>query len=110
MNSHVRIDTESATPVTETKPSLAQLLEAHQKITDLIGTALSTCVVDNLREVAQDLLYEITLTRAASWAEFGRKVLLLVDETTEESHEGWLTAIQEGVFWDLKQLNGEAAE
>ncbi|MCS3503411.1 hypothetical protein M2189_007073 [Bradyrhizobium japonicum] len=88
---------------------LSQLLEAHQKITDLVGTALSSAAVDNLRETAEEVLYDITLTRAATWAEFGRKVQLLVDQTTEASHEGWLTAVQEGVYWDLRQLNGETA-
>jgi hypothetical protein len=67
-------------------------------------------VVGNLRETAEEMLYDITRTRAASWEEFGRKVQLLVDQTTEESHEGWLTAVQEGVYWDLKQLNGESAQ
>jgi hypothetical protein len=89
---------------------LSQLLQAHQKITDLGGAALPGHAVDSLRETAEEILYDITLTRAASWEEFGRKVLLLVDQTTEASHEGWLTAVQEGVYWDLKQLNGESAQ
>ncbi|MCP3402830.1 MULTISPECIES: hypothetical protein [unclassified Bradyrhizobium] len=67
-------------------------------------------MVDNLRKTAEEVLYDITLTRAASWEEFGRKVQLLVDQTTEASHEGWLTAVQEGVYWDLKQLNGESTQ
>jgi hypothetical protein len=108
MNAHVRIDTQPSVPVTEIKPTLSQLLYAHQRITRLSGTAPSSGAVDNLRETAEEMLYDITLTRATSWEEFGRKVLLLVDQTTEASHEGWLTAVQEGVFWDLKQLNGES--
>ena len=107
MNAHIQIDTGSATPVTETKPSLAQLLQAHQKITDLIGTALPGHAADTLREAAEDLLYDVSMARAATWDEFGRKVQLMVDQTTEDSNEFWLTAIQEGVFWDLKHLNGE---
>jgi hypothetical protein len=110
MNSHVRIDTQSAAPVTETKPSLCLLLQAHQKITDMVGASPSIYVAGNLREAAEAILYDITLTRATSWEEFGLKVQLLVDQTTEESHEGWLTAVQEGVYWDLKQLNGESAQ
>jgi hypothetical protein len=101
--------THSATKNTAAIP-LSHLLQAHQKITDLVGTALSSGVVDNLRKTAEEMLYDITLTRAASWEEFGRKVQLLVDQTTEASHEGWLTAVQEGVHWDLKQLNGESAQ
>jgi hypothetical protein len=98
--------THSATKNTTAIP-LSHLLRAHQEITDLVGTALPGHAVDNLRETAEEMLYDITLTRATSWEEFGRKVLLLVDQTTEASHEGWLTAVQEGVYWDLKQLNGE---
>jgi hypothetical protein len=94
MNAHTQIDTESAAPITETKPSLSQLLEAHQKITDLVGTALPGHAVDSLRETAEGMPYDITLTRAASWEEFGRKVQILVDQTTEASHEGWLTAVR----------------
>jgi hypothetical protein len=110
MSIHQRIVAESAAPISETTPSLSQILQAHQKITDLVGTALPSSVIDNLREAAEEMLYKITLTRAASWEEFGRKVQLLVDKTTEESHEGWLTAVQEGVFWDLKHLNGESVQ
>jgi hypothetical protein len=86
---------------------LSQLLESHRKITDLIKGALSGRVVDSLRESAEEVRYDITMARATSWEEFGRKVQLLVDETSEGAHEGWLTAVQEGVYWDLKQLNGE---
>lgn len=111
MNSHVQFDTQSATPVTiKAAPSLSELLQAHQKITDLISTVPSGVGANNLREAAEELLYDITQARAATWEEFGRKVQILVDQTTEASHEGWLTAAQEGVYWDLKQLNGEAAK
>ncbi|MCS3895588.1 hypothetical protein M2171_004721 [Bradyrhizobium japonicum USDA 38] len=111
MNSHIQTDTKSATPVTiKAAPSLSELLQAHQKITGLISTASSKGVADNLREAAEELLYDITQARAATWEEFGRKVQILVDQTTEASHEGWLTAVQEGVYWDLEQLNGEAAK
>jgi hypothetical protein len=89
---------------------LSQLLQAHQKITEMASTVLPGHAVDSLRDTAEGVLYDITLARAASWEEFGRKVQILVDQTTEESHEGWLTAVQEGVYWDLKQLNGESAQ
>ncbi|MET4847007.1 hypothetical protein [Bradyrhizobium japonicum] len=91
MNSHVQIDTQSATPVTiKAAPSLSQLLQAHQKITDPISMVPSGVGANNLRETAEELLYDITQARAATWEEFGRKVQILVDQTTEASHEGWL--------------------
>lgn len=88
-------------------PTLSQLLQAHQTIGDMIRSAPADPATDAFRSTAEALLYDIA--RAASWEEFGRKVQLLVDQTTEESHEGWLTSVQEGVYWDLKQLNGESA-
>lgn len=112
MNSHVRIDTQSATPVSdaEPRPSLGHLLQAHRNITDLVSGALSGGVVDSLRDAANEMLYDIASVRATSWEEFGRKVQLLVDETVEGACDGWLTAVREGVYWDLKRLNGELAQ
>lgn len=90
--------------------ALSHLLQVHRKIADLIGGTLPGRPVNSLPEAAEELLYDIAMARAANWEEFGRKVQLLVDQTTGESHEGWLTAIQEGIYWDLKQLNGESTQ
>ncbi|MDA9410003.1 hypothetical protein XH80_25655 [Bradyrhizobium sp. CCBAU 45384] len=75
----------------------------------MITATPSDPVVDKFRATAEQMLLDITLARAATWEEFGQKVQLLVDQTTEKSDGHWLTAVQEGVYWDLKQLNGETA-
>lgn len=107
MNAHVQIDTAAPATITAA-PSLSRLLQAHQTIADLIS-ALPAGSDGELRATADVLLWDISQARATSWDEFGRKVQLLVDQTTEESDDLWLTAVQEGVYWDLKQLNGETA-
>ncbi|MBH5371464.1 hypothetical protein [Bradyrhizobium glycinis] len=102
-------DAELSTPATvEAAPSLSQLLQAHRTIADMISTGTSAGV-DLLRTTAEEIRWDISLARAASWEEFGRKVQLLVDNTTEGASDGWLTAVQEGVYWDLKHLAGESA-
>jgi hypothetical protein len=105
MNSHVRIDTESATLVTDTKPSLSQLLYTHEKLCNLARGPLSGGVVGQMRETAKDLLSEIASAPALSWPEFGKKVSLFFGELTNAPTDEWLEAIQLSVYDDIYRLN-----
>jgi len=75
----------------------------------MISAATRDPLVEKYRATAEALRWDISSARATSWEEFGQKVQLLVDNTTEGTGEDWLTAIQEGIYWDLQQLNGERA-
>ncbi|MCA1488977.1 MULTISPECIES: hypothetical protein [unclassified Bradyrhizobium] len=99
----------STTGTVKSAPSLSQLLQAHKIVADMISAATRDPLVEKYRATAEALRWDISSARATSWEEFGQKVQLLVDNTTEGTGEDWLTAIQEGIYWDLQQLNGERA-
>ncbi|EIG56179.1 hypothetical protein [Bradyrhizobium sp. WSM1253] len=66
----------------------------------------STTLLLKLVDQLKDWLFVID-ARHDSLLGDGLVVQVFLNQTAEQSSDVWLTAVQEGVYWDLRQLNGE---
>jgi len=88
--------------------TVLQLLYTHRSITDLARRQISSPASDGLRDAAAGIQKEIISTPSASWAEFGAKACLLINELTTDPTTGWLDAIRESLRADAQRLGAAA--
>ncbi|MCS3929241.1 hypothetical protein M2175_004272 [Bradyrhizobium elkanii] len=86
---------------THESTTISRLVSTHRDITDL---ARAPMPLDGLLEAAATIQEEVVVTPAGSWAEFGAKACLLINELTTDPTTGWLEAIRESLRADVDRL------